>query len=211
MAVSRGALWAYDDPAKDQASRVVRFQYNPAQVTRTLTHGQAAVGATAKAGDALSAYEGVREEYSFHVEFDATDGLVQGDAAPVTAGYGVAPQIAALHMMMRPVAPPALMAAAARRSRAGRAAVPVGRLPLVVLAWGHARRVPVAVKSVTLIETAFDEELNPIHASADVGLTVLRDEDLGASSHYATRLARSYAAAVLEVADLAADQASELS
>lgn len=206
----RGTLWAYDDPAKDRVSRFVRFQYNPAQVTRTLSHSQASPGAKAGAGDALSAYGEVREEYSFRVEFDATEGLVQGENAPITAEHGIAPQIAVLHMMMRPVAPPALMAVAARRSRAGKAAVAVGRLPLVVLTWGGARRVPVTLKSVMVIETAFDEQLNPIHAGADIGLSVLRDEDLSASSHYAARLARSYVAAVAEVADLALDQAGEL-
>ena len=37
--------------------------------------------------------------------------------------------------------------------------------------------------SLTIHETAFDELLNPIHASADLGFTVLRDDDLGHGRH----------------------------
>ena len=56
----------------------------------------------------------------------------------------------------------------------GGAAIPAGRLPLVLFIWGPTRITPVRLKSLTIHETAFDELLNPIHASADLGFTVLR-------------------------------------
>ena len=51
----------------------------------------------------------------------------------------------------------------------GGATIPAGRLPLVFFIWGPARITPVRLTSLTITETAFDELLNPIHASADLG------------------------------------------
>ena len=53
--------------------------------------------------------------------------------------------------------------------------------------WGPGRITPVRLKSLTIHETAFDELLNPIHASADLGFTVLRDADLGRERHVRAR------------------------
>ncbi len=51
------------------------------------------------------------------------------------------------------------------------------------------------LKSLTIRETAFDELLNPIHATADIGFTVLRTSDLGKDDTLARAAATYYQAA----------------
>jgi len=70
--------------------------------------------------------------------------------------------------------------------------VPAGRLPLTLLIWGPGRITPVRLKSLTIHETAFDELLNPIHASAELGFTVLRVDDLDKDDTVARAAATYY-------------------
>jgi hypothetical protein len=62
----------------------------------------------------------------------------------------------------------------------------------VLFIWGPTRITPVRLKSLSIHETAFDELLNPIHASADLGFTVLRPTDLGKDDTFAKAAATFY-------------------
>ena len=189
MALIKGMLASFDDPLLGVVPTIVPFQYNPTEVTRVFrTEAARRRTAGADAGAALNAARPAPEDYTVKLELDATDGLERG--GPLTTALGISPRLAALEMLMQPVGSSLLggssaaagcSAAAARRSRRA-------KLPLVLFVWGpaahHAR---CGSKSLTIHETAFDELLNPIHATADLGFTVLRDDDLADGRHVAQR------------------------
>jgi hypothetical protein len=204
MALIKGVLASFADPLLGGIPTLVLFQYNPTEVTRVF---RVEGGETAEAaGDALNAVRPAPEDYTLKLEFDATDGLERG--APLTSAFGVSPRLAALEMLMQPVGSSLLgdLAGALLGGGAG-AAVPPGRLPLTLFLWGPGRITPVRLTSLTITETAFDELLNPIHASADLGFTVLRGDDLGADQTFARAAAAYYQGsrevkAVLQLAQL---------
>jgi len=74
----------------------------------------------------------------------------------------------------------------------GGATIPAGKLPLILFMWGPTRLTPVRLTSLTIHETAFDELLNPIHATADLGLKVLRTVDLAEDDKMARAAATFY-------------------
>ena len=193
----KGMLLSFDDPVLGLIPTIVCCQYNPSTVTRTFTVG-AAGGGSAAASSARTAPIPASEEYTLTLEFDATDGLAE--EGPLTTAFGIAPRLAALEMLMQPVGSSligGLVGTLARRADTGHA-IPVGRPPLAMFAWGPARITPVHVKSLVIRETAFDAQLNPIHAAADVGLTVLRTTELPKDEKLA-RLAADYYQGAREV------------
>ena len=204
MALIKGVLASFADPLLGGIPTLVLFQYNPTEVTRVF---RVEGGETAEAaGDALNAVRPAPEDYTLKLEFDATDGLERG--GPLTTVFGVSPRLAALEMLMQPVGSSLLgdLAGALLGGGAG-ATVPPGRLPLTLFLWGPGRITPVRLTSLTITETAFDELLNPIHASADLGFTVLRADDLGADQTFARAAAAYYQGsrevkAVLQLAQL---------
>ncbi len=187
MALIRGALASYANPRRGALPTVVTFQYNPTQVTRVFRSDAPAQGARgAPAGGMLSAAWPAPEEYSLTLELDATDGLERG--GPVTEWLGISPRIAAIEMLMQPVGTTLLGRLVARRC----ATVPAGLVPRTLFVWGPARIAPVRLTSLTIRETAFDELLNPIHATADLGLSVLRPDDPDAGDIVTRYAAKSY-------------------
>jgi hypothetical protein len=177
----KGMLLSFSDPVLGLVPTIVFCQYNPVEVTRTFSVTAAGAGQAGGTGSAAarSAPVPAGEEYTLKLEFDATDGLA--DSAPLTTAFGISPRLAALEMLMQPVGSSLLGGLVGDLLGAGKPkghAIPVGRPPLVFFAWGPTRITPVQVKSLVIRETAFDALLNPIRATADVGLTVLRTADL---------------------------------
>jgi hypothetical protein len=196
MALIKGILASLDDPLLGIVPTIVPFQYNPTELTRVFRtegagSGESDAGAT---GSALSAARPAPEDYTVKLELDATDGLEKG--GPLTTALGISPRLAAIEMLMQPVGSSLLGELAGALTGGllggGGATIPAGRLPLVFFIWGPARITPVRLKSLTVTETAFDELLNPIHASADLGLTVLRTTDLAKDDTIARAAATYY-------------------
>jgi hypothetical protein len=205
MALIRGALVAYPNPRAGAIPTVVTFQYNPTTVTRVFradTGGAAPDGAPASG--VLSGAWPAPEEYALTLELDATDGLERD--GPVTRALGIAPRIAALEMLMQPVGTSLLGRLLARRC----APIPAGTLPRTLFVWGPARITPVRMTSLTVRETAFDELLNPIQASADVGFAVIRPEDADAGDVVTRAAAITYQAAREAKALVQLEQLAEL-
>lgn len=187
MALIRGALASYANPRKGALPTIVTFQYNPTQVTRVFRADAPVQGAGGSPpGGMLNAAWPAPEEYSLTLELDATDGLERG--GPITEKLGISPRIAAIEMLMQPVGTSLLGRLVARRC----AAVPAGLLPRTLFVWGPTRIVPVRLTSLTVRETAFDELLNPIHATADLGFSVLRPEDPDAGDILTRGAAKTY-------------------
>jgi hypothetical protein len=189
VALIDGMLLSFDDPVLGVVPTVIPFQYNPQEVTRVFRARGAADGPSSQAADGPAT-----EEYSLTVELDATDGLeVEG---PLTLAMGVSPRLAAMERLMQPVDGGNLLAdALGALGVGGGAAVPARRLPVVLFAWGPTRITPVKLSGLTIRETSFDALLHPIHASAELSLTVLHLRDLPAGDVVARAMAEFYAAA----------------
>jgi hypothetical protein len=190
VALIKGMLVSYEDPLLGTLPTVVAFQYNPAEVTRVLRmEADTPAAGSDGSGSALNASEHPVEEYTLKLELDAA--------------AGISPQLAALEMLMQPVGSSLLGGLLG----GGGLAVPAGKLPLVLLLWGPGRVTPVRLKTLTVHESAFDELLNPIQATADLSLIVLRESDVADGDRLAKAAARYYqgsreAKAVVQLAQL---------
>jgi hypothetical protein len=192
VALIKGLLASYSDPLFGVPT-TVGFQYNPSEITRVFEVA-AAPPAAEPTGGARNAVRPAAEEYSVKLEFDATDGLERG--GPLTTAFGISPRLAALEMLVQPVGGLRIgqLASALTGGLLGGtgAAVPTGRLPLTLFVWGPERVTPVRLKTLTIHETAFDELLNPIQATADLSFTVLRVDDLSSDDTVARAAAKYY-------------------
>lgn len=184
MALIKGMLVAYSETVRNVPPTVVVFQYNPAEMTRVLRVEREPEGE--KGSSALNAKERPVEEYSLTLEFDATDGLERG--GPLTTAFGISPRLAALELLMQPLREGVL---GPLRIRPG-TTIPASRLPLVLFVWGPGRVTPVTMRSLQITESAFDELLNPIHATAQLSFTVIREDDLADTEQLAIGAARNY-------------------
>jgi len=209
MTLLRGMLLSFDDPLLGIVPTVILFQYNPVEVTRAFRNESSGDSGATTPGAVLSAPKPAIETYTLKVELDATDGLETG--APISTGFGISPRLAALEMLVQPVGSSLLggLVGSLLGGSSG-ATVPAGRVPLVFFAWGPTRITPARLTSLSIHETAFDDLLNPIQATADLGLTVLRKEDLGADDTVARAAADFYKAAREVKAVLALPQTIEL-
>lgn len=170
----KGALVALD-PA-NPGTRTIVFQYNPEQVTRSLT--PYVFGAESDRAEAMRLKGPPRETISMTIELDATDLLEQGSEP--TASLGLHPVIALLEILISPSY--RLAVANELLSNLGMLEIVPPSAPLTLLVWGKARVIPVRITSVTFTEEEFDPELNPIRAKAALALQVLTYEDLGIAS-----------------------------
>jgi hypothetical protein len=171
----RGAIVAVDPLSP--LSHIVVFQYNPDQMTRTLRPRQAPSEQQIGPADAHRIWGAPVETISMTVEIDATDQLETGD--PVAVSTGIAPQLAALEMLLYPSS--ALVIANTVLLLAGTIEILPPEGPLTVLVWGPGRAVPVRLESLTITEQAFDVALFPTRASVELSVQVLSYNDLPAT------------------------------
>lgn len=192
----RGMLLSYPDPVAGMVPTLLPFQYNPAEVTRVLRVSQGQAG-----GPALRVAAAPVETYTLKIELDALDAIDK----PLTGALGVGPMLATLEAMLEPAVPGGPLGALVGAVTAtvglgvslpgGGAPVPAPSLPLVVLAWSPERIVPVRIDSYTAHETGFDASLQPVQATVDISVQVLRPTDLAADMALARALALAYQAA----------------
>lgn len=169
--ILKGAIVAYQFP--DLVPKIVVFQYNPEQVTRSLTPRSAEGGGR---GDAHRTDGPPDEAITLSVEIDAADQLEQPQQHAVTVANGLHPVLAALEGLLYP----AFTTVVANQVLAalGGAFILNEPVPLALLVWGSRRVLPVRVNSLSITEQAFDTHLNPINAKADLGLKVLTYREL---------------------------------
>jgi hypothetical protein len=167
-----GAIVAVDPLSP--LSRIVIFQYNPDQVTRSLRPRSAPSEAEVGPADAHRIWGAPVETVSMTVEVDATDQLENGD--PIASVTGIGGQLAALEMLLYPSSIQVIANTALLLAGTIEILPPEG--PLTVLVWGPARAVPVRLESLTITEQAFDPGLNPTRASVELSAQVLTYNDL---------------------------------
>lgn len=158
----KGAFFVYADP--NSAPKKIIFQYNPTSIQRTLVP-QALLESGTTGPDPYRVKGQPIETITFDIEVDATDQLEHPDRNPTAAAMGTYPQLAALESIMFPQTAVATNAA-------------YFDTPYTVFLWGSKRVVPVLLTNYTVVEEAFDPNLNPIRAKANITLRVLTAEDL---------------------------------
>lgn len=171
---ARGALVGLD--LLNPLASVIVFQYNPDEVTRTVTAN--ASSESGSPGEQLRLKGPPSESISFTVEVDAVDQLERGD--PLTVTLGLTPVLASFELLLYPKSP--VVIANSLLAAAGLVEVVPMEAPLAVLVWGSRRVLPVRLNSFSITEEAFDPALNPIRAKVALDLKVLTYEDLGLAS-----------------------------
>lgn len=167
--ILKGALVAYQLPAL--LPTIIVFQYNPEQLTRSLSPRTAGGGGR---GDMMRSDGPPEETISLSVELDATDQLEIRDG--LATSVGLHPALAALERLMYPAFP--TVVANQVLAAFGSGVILSEPAPLALFIWGKSRILPVRVNSVSLTEQAFDVNLNPILAKADLNLRVLTYREL---------------------------------
>jgi hypothetical protein len=189
----RGAFIQYNNSFPLPVPNLILFQYNPETMTHTWTPAQA--GGSNSAGQSpsnpLAVIGPPEESFSFNLVMDSNDTIADNTpgAAQLANVSGVYPRLAALEMLLFPVetaggglvgtVSSGLSSGASAVDGSAATAVPFGNLPVVFFIWGPSRIAPVRIETLTITETLYDSlTLNPVHASAQLGLKVLTAPEL---------------------------------
>ncbi|MGW9117873.1 hypothetical protein ACWGRV_14735 [Streptomyces sp. NPDC055663] len=168
------------DPERGTPQRVIVLQFNPDTLERSLSPQTAGAGGDSGGGgsgsgdrnEALRLKGPAQETWKFTAEIDATDQL------EVAAPDGIHPQLATLEMLVQPTT--AQLREASRLAKNGTIEISPIEMPLTLFTWGSKRVMPVRLTELSINESAFDVNLNPIRASLSIGLKVLSVSDLPA-------------------------------
>ncbi|WP_431284189.1 hypothetical protein ACQW02_05095 [Humitalea sp. 24SJ18S-53] len=164
------------DPATAAVRRVIALQYNPDNLTRTLTaqtpeaQGQSRAEALRLRGPAV-------ETLRVEVELDATDRLHDPDRNAAAVAHGLFPDLAAMEILAYPESSH-LQSNAAQAAQGNLEIAPM-EAPLCLFIWSRNRVVPVRLTEFSVTEEAFDSSLNPIRAKVTLAMRVLTVDDLG--------------------------------
>ncbi|WP_413797669.1 hypothetical protein [Streptomyces iranensis] len=168
------------DPERGTPQRIIILQFNPDTLERSLAPQSAGDQADSGGGgsgsgdknEALRLKGPAQETWKFTAEIDATDQF------EVAAPDGIHPQLATLEMLVQPTT--AKLREAMRLSKKGTIEISPIEMPLTLFTWGSKRVMPVRITELSINESAFDVNLNPIRASLSIGLKVLTVSDLPA-------------------------------
>jgi hypothetical protein len=189
----RGAFAVFGDGnAVRELPEYIVFRFNPEQLSRSFQMEQArgeerllAQGGASsprsgldlgqhRGGQSADAASGpLRERFSVQVRFDFDDRHQVMKILP--ANLGIAPEIAALEMLVQPGGDIPFARSTGRLAQERLLARP--RRPTLLFIWGRQRILPVRITSLNINETMFNAELNPLRAEAEVGLEVLSGAD----------------------------------
>lgn len=175
----KGALIEYQSQFLGPLPNIIAFQYNPEQVRRTLAHrtgqtGQRSAGAARE--DVLKVKGPPVETISVSVILDATDQLAEPARNPHVVMAGLHPALAALELLLYPRTTQILERRI--KAKAGSVEIAPPDVPMVLFIWGISRVLPVRLTSFSITEQAFDQRLNPIQATVELGMEVLTYLDL---------------------------------
>ncbi|MFI8829890.1 hypothetical protein ACIGPN_02515 [Streptomyces afghaniensis] len=178
------------DPERGTPQRIIVLQFNPDTLERSLAPQSAGGSGDSGGGgsgngdrnEALRLKGPAQETWKFTAEIDATDQF------EIAAPDGIHPQLAVLEMLVQPTS--AQLREASRLSKKGTIEISPIEMPLTLFTWGSKRVMPVRLTELSINESAFDVNLNPIRASLSIGFKVLTVSDLplghpGAELYYA--------------------------
>ncbi len=177
------------DPTSSTVQSVIALQYNPDSLTRSLQIQAVPGGADGVRVDALRLRGPAIETIKLEAELDATDQLEFPAQFPITAQYGLQPQLAQLEMLVNPQVE--TLIADDNLANSGTLEIIPLEQPLTLFVWSKSRVVPVRLTEFSITEEAFDPNLNPIRAKVSLGMRVLNVDDLG-FAHPGGRLFMTY-------------------
>jgi hypothetical protein len=182
----KGAIVAVDLATSRQTT--IAFQYNPETLSRTLTQKKFEGVEGSQRATALRFGGAPEESFTLDVHLDASDALERGDAT--AKSLGVYPQLYALEVLVYPASQQVVDND--KLLRQGKMKVASGYdAPLTLLVWGAQRVVPVQLTSMTVTETVFDTQLNPIQTTVKLSMSALSYSNLD-SSHKGYSLFLAY-------------------
>jgi len=173
--VMRGAIVGID--IFNPISSIAVFQYNPEQLSRSLTP-QYGGGAGGAKSEALRLAGPPQETISTTLKMDLIDQMEEGGNGPL--GAGITGNLAALEMLIYPKSVSVAINQALLIG--GMMEVVPPAAPLTLFIYGLTRIVPVKIESLSITETAHDANLYPIRADVSVGMKVLTYNDLSMSN-----------------------------
>lgn len=166
------------DPTSGAVQRVIALQYNPDLLTRSLT--PQGTGGTAALSEPLRLKGPPIETIKLDAEIDATDQLAAPEQHSAVVEVGLHPQLAALEVMIYPDS--AVLIRNNTLASVGTLEIAPVEAPLPLFVWSKERVVPVRITDFSIVEEAFDANLNPIRARVTLGMRVLNINDLGFGS-----------------------------
>lgn len=168
---TKGAIIGVD--IANPLASVIIFQYNPQQLTRTLTP-RVAKGNGSDKSEAFRLDGPPAENISLDIKIDAVDQLEQDES--VARKLGIYPQLSALEMLLYPKAASVIQNKIL--AELGTIEIVPNLAPMTLFVWGIKRILPVAIQSFSISEEIHDVNLNPIKAEVKLGLRVLTYDDL---------------------------------
>ncbi len=168
--VQKGAIVGID--IFNPISSVAIFQYNPDQISRSITPNYSEAGG--RKSESLRLVGPPTETISANLKMDLIDQMEEGENGPL--GGGIAGYIAALEMLVYPKAAAVAVNQALMLAGTMEVVPPAG--PLTLFIYGWRKVVPVKIESLSITESAHDAGLNPIRADVSVSMKVLTYNDL---------------------------------
>ena len=172
--LEKGALLVYESNEPNAPlTQKIEFLYNPEQIRRSFAPRapQQQRQQTGAPQDVLRVAGPPVETITLSIVLDATDQLEQPQANQMVAQNGLHPMLATLELLMVPTTQ--RMNTIEQQAADGAVQVSEASTPLVLLAWGRSRVVPVLLSSMTVTEELFSPRLDPIRARLELGLRVL--------------------------------------
>lgn len=156
------------------AKRSIAFQYNPETLRRTIEPNT--VGGRPGSRSRAVRFAGApTETITIDCRFSAIDAIAQGDV-----GQGIAPQLAALAILLYPDSAD-VQKAQAQLDQGSIEVVPALADQLLFV-WGDARVIPVQLMSASIVEELYDSDLVPVLASVTLTLRAMSYSDVDKSN-----------------------------
>lgn len=171
--IAKAALISFAGGLLGPLPDVIVFQYNPAELTRSLTQKRAPTCGTGEPTQAEPyRVDGPPSEtVTLKAEFDGDDMAMDGN--PVTPLVGVRASLACLELLLY-AKDQSISSVFSLLSGGSAQNVQPDELPLVIFVWGPGRVLPVRLTAMTIREQEFDALLNPIRADVDLTLEILK-------------------------------------
>lgn len=156
--------------AADGSKRSLAFQYNPDTLRRTIEPNT--VGGRPGSRSRAVRFAGApTETFTIDCRFSAVDAIAAGNV-----GDGIAPQLAALAVLVYPSSADVLQAQS--MLDAGTVEVVPALADQLLFVWGAARVIPVQLTSATIVEELYDSDLVPVLATVTLTLRAVSYSDV---------------------------------
>lgn len=162
-------------PAGVPVPTVVVLQYNPEQLSRSITPKYVQTSGVPLGGELLAGPP--EETISLTAKISAIDQLAAGGL--IAGEFGIHPQLAALEVIMYPQS--LTVISNLKKMALGVLEIVPPNLPLTLFVWGLKRVVPVQLTGYSVTETLHDPNLNPVNADVSLTFKVLTYQEYTAT------------------------------